>query len=79
MSDIIVRRKADGMVMSVNSGVVSAFLSNGWEPYVEPVVVVTKAEKPKNAVSEPVEEAAEQAPAEAKKTSTRGRKKAVRG
>lgn len=79
MSDIIVRRKADGMVMSVNSGVVSAFLSNGWEPYVEPVVVVTKAEKPKNAASEPVEEVAEQTPAEAKKTSTRGRKKAVRG
>lgn len=79
MSDIIVRRKADGMVMSVNSGVVSAFLSNGWEPYVEPVVVVTKAAKPEIAVSEPAEEAAEQAPIEVKKTSTRGRKKAVRG
>lgn len=79
MSDIIVRRKADGMVMSVNSGVVSAFLSNGWEPYVEPVVVVTKAEKPEIAVSEPVAETAEQEPAEAKKPSTRGRKRATRG
>lgn len=79
MSDIIVRRKADGMVMSVNSGVVSAFLSNGWEPYVEPVVVVTKAEKPKNAVSEPTEAVAEEVPTEAKKPSTRGRKRATRG
>ncbi len=79
MSDIIVRRKADGMVMSVNSGVVSAFLSNGWEPYVEPVVVVTKAEKPKIAVSEPTEAEAEEVPTEVKKPSTRGRKRATRG
>ena len=79
MSDIIVRRKADGMVMSVNSGVVSAFLSNGWEPCAEPVVVVTKAEKPEIAVSEPTETVAEEVPTEAKKPSTRGRKRATRG
>lgn len=76
MSDIKVKRSADGIIMTVHEDVLCAFTGSGWEVYVEQDV---ETAKPEIAVSEPAEKVAEQASAEAKKTSTRGRKKAVRG
>lgn len=67
MSEIMVQRKADGMLMSVNKGVISAFLNNGWEVYVEPVAIVTKASE------KPAEGKTEETQTEVKKT--RGRRR----
>jgi hypothetical protein len=77
MSDITVKRNADGITMRVHKDVLPAFLSSGWEVYVEQDVET--ADKPENAVSEPTEAVAEEVPAETKKPSTRGRKRATRG
>lgn len=77
MSDITVKRNADDITMRVHEDVLSAFLSSGWEVYVEQDVET--ATKPETAVSETSEAVAEEVPTEVKKSSTRGRKRATRG
>ena len=77
MSDITVKRNADDITMRVHEDVLPAFLSSGWEVYVEKGVET--ATKPETAASETSEAVAEEVPTEVKKPSTRGRKRATRG
>jgi hypothetical protein len=77
MSDITVKRIADGSIMKVHKDIVPAFINSGWVVYVEDDAET--AEKPEIAASEPTEAEAEEVPTEAKKPSARGRKRATRG